>query len=116
MRALREAGATAHAHDDLFEQNCNDEVWLQVVGNRNWIVMSKDDHIRTRYLERRHVVRLSIKMFVASPGLGSGPQMAAAFVEALPAMLRMIRHCEGPFIARVSKDGVPNRLSLGKEP
>jgi len=46
--ALRQAGAEVQLHDDYFSQDARDEEWLQEVGRRGWIVLTKDDRIRCR--------------------------------------------------------------------
>lgn len=51
-RPLIEAGATVHLHDDYFEQNVEDQEWLAEVGKRGWLVLTKDQWIRRRPLER----------------------------------------------------------------
>ena len=34
-----------HAHDELFAQDVDDEVWLRTAGERGWIVLTRDDRI-----------------------------------------------------------------------
>ncbi len=46
--ALRQAGAEVHIHDDYFPANARDEEWLRVVGQRGWVVLTKDKMIRYR--------------------------------------------------------------------
>ena len=49
--ALRHAGEEVRIHDEHFPQNAKDEVWLTEVGQRGWIVLTKDTHIRYRATE-----------------------------------------------------------------
>ena len=46
--ALRQAGAEVHVHGDHFPPDARDEEWLRVVGQRGWIVLTKDKMIRYR--------------------------------------------------------------------
>jgi hypothetical protein len=39
-------------HDDHFAPDAPDAVWLRVVGERGWVVLTKDERIRRRPLER----------------------------------------------------------------
>jgi len=45
---LRQSGVTVEIHDHHFPQNALDEDWLSEVGERGWIVLTKDDRIRYR--------------------------------------------------------------------
>jgi hypothetical protein len=49
--ALAAHGFTVHVHDDHFPQDCKDEDWLLDVGQRGWVVLSKDGRIERRHLE-----------------------------------------------------------------
>ena len=44
-------------HDDLFAQDTDDEVWLADVGQRRWVVLTKDVVIRRDSLQRRALLR-----------------------------------------------------------
>lgn len=44
--ALRQAGLRVEVHDDYFQQDATDEEWLAGVGQRGWIVLTKDEKIR----------------------------------------------------------------------
>ncbi|NER45658.1 MAG: hypothetical protein F6J92_02985 [Symploca sp. SIO1A3] len=56
-------------------------------------------------MERRAVALVGARMFnLASKGL-SGEEMAIAFRDALPSMLKFIAKNQAPFIAKVYKDG-----------
>jgi len=37
---LRDAGLTVEKHDDRFDQNTPDEVWLSEVDRRGWVAIS----------------------------------------------------------------------------
>jgi hypothetical protein len=104
--ALRHAGMEVEVHDDHFPSNARDDEWLPFVGEYGWIVLTRDDRIRYRSQER---VRASV---LGGRSL-SGPAMADAFVQALPAMRRFIARYPAPFIARVTQAG---RVSLLLKP
>lgn len=50
--ALRNAGAKVEIHDDHFTQDISDVEWLGVVGERNWVVLTKDENIGYRTAEQ----------------------------------------------------------------
>ena len=45
---LRAVHPVVIAHDDVFPQDTDDEVWLAEAGKRGWVVLMKDDRIRYR--------------------------------------------------------------------
>jgi uncharacterized protein with PIN domain len=49
--SLRNVGATVEIHDDHFSKISKDEDWLRIVGERNWVVLTKDKKIASRPLE-----------------------------------------------------------------
>jgi predicted nuclease of predicted toxin-antitoxin system len=103
--ALRQAGAAVQVHDDHFPQDARDVVWLQEVGRRGWIVLTKDARIRYRLHERTALLHAGVRTFVLVRQNLSGSAMAAAFVNALPAMQRFVERHQAPFIARVTQTG-----------
>jgi hypothetical protein len=92
-------------HDDHFPQDARDEEWLRAVGQRAWIVLTRDDRIRHRVQERTALIQAGVRAFVLVRRSLPGPAMAAAFVNALPAMQRFVARHHGPFIARVTQIG-----------
>jgi predicted nuclease of predicted toxin-antitoxin system len=109
---LRAAGATVVVHDDLFAQDALDETWLAGVGERSWVVLTKDRRIRHRQSELLALVDAGVRAFVLTAGNITGEEMAAAFVSALPRMLRLIQRESPPFIATVSRSGLVRLLNI----
>jgi predicted nuclease of predicted toxin-antitoxin system len=103
--ALRHAGVQVAVHDDHFPPNAHDVEWLPSVGERGWIVLTRDKRIRYRSQERTALIQARVRAFVLSGGNLSGPAMAEAFVQALPAMQRFVAQHQAPFIARVTQTG-----------
>jgi hypothetical protein len=104
-QALREIGETVEIHDDHFVPDAKDEDWLLEVGKRGWIVFTKDDRIRYRVTERTAIVTAKVRAFVLTSTQLQGTEMAAAFIEALPRIKRLVASNARPFIARVSRTG-----------
>lgn len=65
--ALQQAGFTARTLASVYgedeAQNVEDEVWLQLAGERQWVVLTKDDAIRRRPAELAAVAEHTVKMF-----------------------------------------------------
>lgn len=102
---MRQAGCSVEIHDDHFPPDAQDADWLPVIGARSWVVLTKDQHIRTRQSELVALLSAGVAAFVLSGGDFTGPEMAATFVRALPRMRRMLVGQRRPFIARVSAGG-----------
>lgn len=97
---LRAAGLTVERHDDYFDENTTDEVWLSTVGQRRWIALSRDQRIYRRNNERDAMFRAGTCLFVLV-GKATFPALADNFVACLPKIERLLKKHAPPFIARV---------------
>ncbi|MEP6516790.1 PIN-like domain-containing protein [Microcoleus vaginatus] len=112
---LRNVGATVEIHDDHFSQDINDEDWLRIVGERNWVVLTKDKKIASRLLELLAVAQGNVRLFAFVDGNVRGDVVAQAFVKALENMQKFIRGNPAPFIAKVYQSGVVKPCKNQKE-
>lgn len=111
-RALREAGASVEVHDDHFSPGTDDPVWLGTVGERHWVVLTKDDRIRYRRLERETLLTANVRAFVLTARGLRGEENAAIFVKALPSIMRFLTKNRAPFIARLNRSGNVSVIDL----
>lgn len=89
---LRQIHPNVIAHDDVFPQDADDEVWLREAGRRRWIVLTKDERIRRKPGEQRAVAESAVRCFVLHPTKGMRAEaMAEALVQALPRILAASR-------------------------
>lgn len=112
---LRNVGARVEIHDDHFSQNSYDKDWLKIVGERNWVVLTKDKKIATRLLELEAVAEGNVRLFALVDGNVPGVVMAQAFVNALENMQRFMRGNQAPFIAKVYQSGLVKPCKNRKE-
>ncbi len=105
--ALKLAGACVHAHDDLFPPDAPDTQLLTEVGKHGWVVLTKDQHIRRRPIERDALLAANLRVFVLTSGNLRGEEMAELFVRNLPKMETMARRTPAPFIARLTRTEAP---------
>ncbi|HWQ69948.1 MAG TPA: hypothetical protein VN494_08345 [Patescibacteria group bacterium] len=103
--ALRQAGVEVHVHDDDFSPDARDEEWLQEVGQRGWVVFTKDRKIRYRSPELAAIIRANVRTFVLTGGNLQGEEMGRTFVKALPAIRRFVSRNPPPFVATVTRSG-----------
>lgn len=113
--ALRNAGATVEIHDDHFSQTLSDVEWLTQVGERDWVVLTKDQKIGYRAEEQLAVAQANVRLFALVGGGLSGDAMAQAFVNAFEGMKRFVRGNQAPFIAKVYRSGQVKEWKNQKE-
>lgn len=109
---LRGVHPSVIAHDEVFEQDADDKVWLSEAGRRGWIVLMKDDRIRYRPGEQRVVLDSGVACFCLNPSKGmTGDQMADALVAALPRILRIVEASpQGGYIKGINRHGQVRHL------
>ena len=102
---LRALGHRVEIHDDHFNPAALDVDWIPGVAQWGWIILTKDEKIASRVLERQAVAQHQAKMFVLASGNLSGLKMAEAFQKAAQSIIRFTDNHPAPFIAKVYKDG-----------
>ncbi|MCD8487684.1 MAG: hypothetical protein LRZ84_13365 [Desertifilum sp.] len=89
---LSQAGLTVIYHDDEFPQNALDIEWLPQVGERGWIVLTKDAKIGKNAIERLAVTCANIRLFTLGRQNLTGDEMAEIFLKASVPM----QNCNSP--------------------
>jgi hypothetical protein len=79
--ALRQTGERVEVHDDHFPPDAKDVDWLSNVGAREWIVLTKDNRIRYRTLERNALMQAGVKAFILTGTDLRGEEMAQIFIK-----------------------------------
>jgi hypothetical protein len=97
------------AHDDVFPQGTDDDVWLARAGSEGWVVLTKDQGIQKRPNELAAVVSARVRQFVLVDVGLTAPQMAGVLIRARKAMERLLRRRNPPFIASITKNGTLSR-------
>lgn len=85
-----------------FSTGTQDVDWLPQVGQRRWILITKDKSIRKREIELRALNQARVRTFVLTAAGLTGEEQAGVLKEALPAMLRLLRRRAEHFVARVT--------------
>ena len=80
-------------------------MWLQDVGNRGWVVLTKDKKIGRNELELKAIACANVKVFSLAAGNLRSQQMADTFVNGLTALERFARGNQAPFVAKIYKGG-----------
>jgi len=92
-------------HGQHFAPGTEDTEWLPFVGERGWVLLTKDKRIRYNELEKAAVRQHKIREFYFSSGNYSGAEMADMLIAALRDMARIFRRQKPPFIASITKSG-----------
>jgi hypothetical protein len=99
--ALRACGLVVHTMASVYGekvgQGLHDETWLRDVGQRDWVVLMKDDAIRRRPAEREALVEGGVRAFCLTNAQLRGEEQARRLVENRHRILRRARQ-PGPYI------------------
>lgn len=82
--ALRQAGYTVHTLASVYgegrAQRVSDEQWIALAGQKDWVVLTKDDAIRRRPVELAAVETHGVKMFCLTNAGLRGDEQRQRFV------------------------------------
>ena len=92
-------------HDDHFAIDAKDEDWLIEVGKKGWVVLSKDDLIRHRPVERDALLKAGVVAFFLPRGDLKGDEMAEIFLKAMPRSNSFLKRYKPPIIGRITRSG-----------
>jgi hypothetical protein len=105
LAGLDEAKIAYRLHCDHFSRGVDDRVWIPFAGENGWIVVTTDDRIRRRALEKRGVLRKKVRLFVFTDNNTFGALMAQRLISAVPEMKALIAKQAPPLMASITKSG-----------
>lgn len=79
------------------EQRVEDEDWIELAGREKWVVLTKDDRIRYRRVERDAFVGVRLRVFCLTTAKLRGEEQTARFVSNSNRILQRARS-PGPYI------------------
>jgi predicted nuclease of predicted toxin-antitoxin system len=103
--ALRKRSLKVEAHDDHLPSNATDEEWLELVGHKGWVAVTKDRKIRYRSLEMQALISAGVRTFLLTGKNKSGEELANQFLKGINRINKTLAAHKGPFIAKVYSDG-----------
>lgn len=106
-QALIQKGISAKYLDDIakFSPDTPDVIWLNYVGQKGWIALTKDMRISRNALERRAAANAGVRMFALNNANLNAQEMASAFCNAIGDMQKFIEKNQAPFIAKIDSKG-----------
>lgn len=108
--ALRTAGARVEVHIDHFPMNAPDTEWIPHVAARDWVLITKDQHIHRNMLERETYRDAGLRGFVVTGDNMSGRDLAVLLVRCLNGMARRAAGRPGPLLFAISRYGTFGKL------
>lgn len=103
--AFRKAGIKFILHDDHFLSDAKDEEWLSKAGKHGWVVLTMDDKIRYRPLERMALMGAGVAAFIFTSRNIKASETASILIRCQPEIKRIIKKTKRPFIARITRSG-----------
>jgi PIN domain-containing protein len=103
--ALTSKGCVVERLEDHFKQRQQDEVWIEAVSEKKWIILSKDKFIENRLMVFEIIRRSKARMFVLTAGDMLGPEMVRLIESILPEMLQAISDTKAPFLIKITQKG-----------
>ncbi len=109
VSGLRAAGLRVFSMADVYgeetAQLLADEIWLRDAGEKDWIVLTKDDAIRRRPAERDALVEAAVRVFCLTNRNMRAVAQTERFVANRHRILRQARK-PGPYIYGVYEAGL----------
>lgn len=107
--ALRASGIAVEVHDDHLAANAPDEEWIELVGYKQWLAVTKDKNIRYRTAELEAVKEHDAKVLVVRAKNATGRDIADILIKASARIQRFADKHPAPFVAGIDRSG---RVSL----
>lgn len=104
--ALTARGVDFETHRDHFAPDAPDDEWLPAVGDRGWIILTRDARMRHIELERSAIERVGARQFVIRGGELKAADVAAILMKHWNRIDQLARRGGGGFIAHVTRTGV----------
>lgn len=103
--ALRASGLQVEVHDDHLPIDSPDEDWIALVGQRNWIALTKDKNIRYRHAEIGAIKRHRARVLVIRAKNATGQEIAEILIKFAGRIQSFARRSRSPFIAGLDRSG-----------
>jgi hypothetical protein len=102
---LRALGLNVERHDDHFDSETLDPVWIAACGKNGWVIVSSDKAIKRNELEKTAILNAGVAAFFFTSANITSAQQIEAFHKAGKRIAGLILNTKRPFVARISQDG-----------
>jgi hypothetical protein len=104
---LRAEGHDAKAFDEFAGKP--DIEFLPIIGERQWILITKDKNVRRNQLEVEAILNSGVRAFVVTAANLNHEQIAQLVVKAMRRITRISRQ-QGPFIYNLTASGIVSKI------
>ena len=101
---LRSEGIEVEVHDDHLRPDAPDEEWIELVGQRRWVAITRDRNVRYRSAELASVEEHSARVVVIRMKNATGPEIAELLVRAAGHIARFVARTPAPFVATIYRN------------
>lgn len=105
-------GARVEHAGVAFPRGIPDEEWLAACGERRWVVLTRDKHIRTRTIEREALQAHGVGAFAFTGGQATGSETADVVMRLLPKMANIAISEPKPFLYTFGISATLSRVRL----
>lgn len=117
---LRAAGLRVERHADHFAHDADDDDWLPQVAQRDWVILSNDQRMLRRPIERDAVIVSGARLLILIGANAKAVDLATNFVNTRALVFAFLVEHAAPYIAKVyrpssrsvSPGGVPGRIAM----
>lgn len=102
---LRYSNVEVEIHDDHLPINAPDEHWIELVGRRNWIAITKDKNIRYRTAEIEAIKKYNARVIVIRAKNATGSDLAELILKSMKRITQFAKKTKAPFIAGIDRSG-----------
>lgn len=102
--SLRAAGLEVRWHDDHFDQDTPDEVWISKVAEDGWIILTHDAMIRYTSRIRDSIADSGARVFLIATKTLRSEQYMKLFHDTRHKIERFIARHQPPYIAKLKRD------------
>jgi len=111
---MRAAGANVEHAGGAFPFGTRDEDWLTACGERSWIVLTRDQRIRRRVLERLAIQQSGAAVFALTAGEATAAETADVVTRLLLKCANMAVSEPKPFLYTFGLAGRLSRVRLDR--
>lgn len=109
---MREHGATVEHAGEAFPFGTEDATWLTACGEKGWTVLTRDQRIRRRLLEREAIRRSGAAVFALTAGEATAAETAEVVVRLLRKLANTTVSERKPFLYTFGLSGRLNKVKL----
>jgi hypothetical protein len=90
---------------DQLSDDAEDPAWIALCAKNGWVPLTGDLDLLWTPLWRRAIHRARLGVFCLTRNHWRFEEKLAAFIKAMPAIERVLRTVQPPFLARINKGG-----------